>query len=68
VKPPWNPSPSVDALENALAARGRSHPAEDWRKVVGMFGDSEFMRQVDEECERMRQAQREAAERGESPG
>jgi len=46
-----------------------SHPAdlsrEDWRKVVGMFRDSEFMRQVDEECLRMREAEREAARRGE---
>ena len=30
-----------------------------------MFGDSEFMREVDEECLRMREAEREAARRGE---
>ena len=30
-----------------------------------MFRDSEFLRQVREECERIREAQREAARRGE---
>jgi hypothetical protein len=30
-----------------------------------MFRDSEFMREVDEECLRMREAEREAARRGE---
>jgi hypothetical protein len=38
---------------------------QDGRKVVGMFRDSEFMRKVDEECLRVREAQREAARRGE---
>ena len=32
-----------------------------------MFRDSEFMRAVDEECQRMREAEREAARREESP-
>ncbi len=40
---------------------------KDWRKVIGMFRDSEFMREVDEECERMREAERESARRGEAP-
>jgi hypothetical protein len=39
---------------------------KDWRKVIGMFGDSEFMRAVDEECERSREEEREAARRGET--
>jgi hypothetical protein len=30
-----------------------------------MFRDSEFMRKVDEECQRIREAEREAARRGE---
>ena len=34
--------------------------------VYGMFRDSEFMRKVDEECLRIREAEREAARRGES--
>ena len=41
----------VEALEAALAAEGPGRvPKKDWRKVVGMFHDSEFMRAVDEEC------------------
>jgi len=31
---------------------------KNWRKVVGMFRDSEFMQDVDEECLRMRAAAR----------
>ena len=54
----------VAALESALASPAPVHPARDWRKVVGMFHDSEFMREVDDECERMREAEREVA-RGE---
>jgi hypothetical protein len=57
----------VEALENAVATKGSNHSRKDWRKVVGMFGDSEFMREVDEECLRMREAERAAARRGE-PG
>lgn len=57
----------VEALEKALAAQGPPRSAKDWRKVVGMFRDSEFMREVDEECQRLREAEREAARRGESP-
>ena len=57
----------VEALENAFAARQPKRPAKDWRTVVGMFRDSEFMRAVDEECQRMRDAEREAARREESP-
>jgi hypothetical protein len=57
----------VEALEIALAAMGSKAPRKDWHKVIGMFGDSEFMRQVDEECLRMREAERDAARRGEVP-
>jgi hypothetical protein len=57
----------VEALEIALAVKGRNRPPKDWRKVVGMFQDSEFMRAVDEECQRMREAEREAARQAESP-
>jgi hypothetical protein len=56
----------VEALEIALAARGPGRPRRDWRKVVGMFQDSDFMRAVDEECLRSREAEREAA-RSEEP-
>jgi hypothetical protein len=51
----------VEALEAALAVRESKRAAKDWRRVIGMFGDSEFMREVDEECLRMREAEREAA-------
>ena len=57
----------VEALEIALATKGPSRSPKDWRKVVGMFRDSEFMRAVDEECQRMREAEREAARQGDSP-
>ena len=55
----------VEALEKAIATKGPVHSRKDWRNVVGMFRDSEFMREVDEECLRMREAEREAARRGE---
>lgn len=57
----------VEALETALAAKGPNHRPKDWRKVVGMFHDSDFMRAVDEECLRMREREREEARREESP-
>ncbi|MGA2702844.1 MAG: hypothetical protein ABSH35_17340 [Isosphaeraceae bacterium] len=55
----------VEALEKVIATKGPDLSRKDWRKVVGMFRDSEFMRKVDEECLRMREAEREAARRGE---
>jgi hypothetical protein len=57
----------IEALEQALAAQRQARPPKDWRRVIGMLRDSEFMREVDEECQRMRAAEREAAQRGESP-
>jgi hypothetical protein len=54
----------VEALEEAIATTPPGSSRKDWRKVVGMFGDSEFMREVDEECLRMREAEREAARLG----
>jgi hypothetical protein len=53
----------VEALEIALATNGPKR-SKDWRKVVGMFEESDFMRAVDEECLRMREAEREAARHG----
>ena len=57
----------IEALETALAVKIPSRSPKDWRKVVGMFHDSEFMRAVDEECLRMREMEREAARREEQP-
>jgi hypothetical protein len=55
----------VEALEKVMATKEPNPSRKDWRKVVGMFRDSEFMRRVDEECMRIREAEREAARRGE---
>ena len=55
----------VEALENAVRTTGANPVRKDWRKVVGMFRDSDFMREVDEECQRTREAEREAARLGE---
>ena len=54
----------VEALEAALGREAPKRP-KNWRNVIGMFRDSEFMGEVDEECQRMREAEREAARRGE---
>ena len=54
----------VEALEIAVATKGLDQPRKDWRKVVGMFHDSAFMQEVDEECLRMREAERAAARSG----
>jgi hypothetical protein len=56
----------VEALEIALAAKEPTRRAKDWRRVVGMFHESDFMREVDEECRRMREAEREEARREEA--
>ena len=56
----------VEALETANTAPTPAPPRKDWRKVVGLFRDSEFMREVDDECLRLREAERDAARRGAS--
>ena len=56
----------VEALEAALATKERKRSPKNWRNVVGMFHDSDFMREVDEECLRMREQEREAARREDS--
>lgn len=59
----------IDALEAVLVTTPpKDQPAKDWRRVVGMFADSEFMREVDEECRRSREEEREAARREPDPG
>ena len=53
-------------IEQELAAL-RSPPAphnKDWRRTVGMFTGSEFMKQVDAEGEAIREADRAAARAG----
>ena len=58
------PAISLPALEKRVAqleettarlvAATPEPPPGDWRKVVGMFGDDELMKQVDEEGRRWR--------------
>jgi hypothetical protein len=55
----------VEALEKLIATKEPDQSRKDWRKVIGMFRHSEFMREVDQECLRTREAEREAARRGE---
>ena len=51
----------VEVLEKVIATKEPDRSRKDSRKVVGMFRDSQFMRKVDEECMRVREAEREAA-------
>lgn len=53
----------VEALELALATKLTQPTPRKWRQVVGMFGDSDFMKTVDEEGRRIREAERKAARR-----
>jgi len=53
----------IEALEAALAAGTLGRSAREWRKAVGMFAGSEFMKRVDEEGRRIREEEREAARR-----
>jgi hypothetical protein len=50
----------VEELERRLGQR-EAVPTKDWRSAAGMFTDSAFSRQVDEEALRIRQADRDAA-------
>jgi hypothetical protein len=54
----------IEALERAVGLR--PDRPKDWRRVLGMFGDSEFSRQVDAEGQAIRQAEREEARRADA--
>ena len=56
----------VEALERALDPTSHSVRSKDWRRVVGMFGDSDFMPQVDAEGQAIRAAERAEAQHAES--
>lgn len=58
----------IEALEAAMGSPRKSRPSKDWRRVVGMFGESEFMREVDEECLRVRELERDVARREAASG
>ncbi|HZW29777.1 MAG TPA: hypothetical protein VFF52_03665 [Isosphaeraceae bacterium] len=50
-----------------MAVLGSQRSPKDWPKTIGMVGDSEFMREVDEECLRVRETEREAARHDDAP-
>ncbi len=52
----------VDALERALRMVPPPPGNDDWQRVVGMFAGSHFMKQVDEEGRRIREAERAQAQ------
>ena len=53
----------VDALERELKTQRATESEKDWRRVVGIAGDSELMRQIDDEGRRILEAEREEARR-----
>jgi hypothetical protein len=52
----------VEALERALDLSPPETGKNGWRRVVGMFAGSDFMRQVDEEGRKIREAERAEAQ------
>jgi hypothetical protein len=60
-----SPAKRVEALEKFIATNRLDQSRKDWRNFVGMFRDSELLREVDEERLPIREAEREAARRGE---
>jgi len=54
----------IDELEARLLAQEHPAPRKDWRRVVGMFDDSEVMPQIIAEGQRIREADRESAADG----
>jgi hypothetical protein len=57
----------VEAIERALRIQSPSHGKEGWRSVVGMFAGSDFMKQVDEEGRKIREAERAQAQQEPAP-
>jgi len=51
----------VDAIERSLQRANSSVESKDWNKVVGMFGSDAFMKRVDEEGRKLREAERNEA-------
>lgn len=54
----------LEAVEKQLAeqAAAKTGRKKDWRRVIGMFTGSEFMKQVDAEGQAVREADRNAAQ------
>lgn len=61
----------IEALEKKAAEQATAQPApsarkKDWRRVVGMFDGSEFMKQLDADVAAARESERKAAREGNS--
>ncbi len=58
----------IEVLERALRQLPSSEKPgpNDWLTTVGMFRDSDTMRAIDEEGRKIREAEREAARRGDT--
>ena len=56
----------VEALEEVVVTKGPAHTRKDWHECLWPVRRQRIHRQVDEECLRMREAEREVAQRGES--
>jgi hypothetical protein len=52
----------VEALERAVGIQSQPPGNDDWLRVVGMFAGSDFMKQVDEEGRKIREAERAQAQ------
>jgi hypothetical protein len=55
----------IEAIERALGIGPAPAVKRDWRNAIGMFAGSDFMKQVDEEGRKIREAERAAAQRDE---
>jgi hypothetical protein len=55
----------VEALERAIGLQPAAVPNHEWLSAIGMFSGNEFMKQVDEEGRRIREAERAVAQRDE---
>jgi len=54
----------LEAVEQFVASQRALMPpprTKDWRRTIGMFADSEFIRQLDAEVAAVREAERAAA-------
>ena len=52
----------VEALERAVGSSQQSGNDDRWLSAVGMFAGSDFMKQVDEEGRKIREAERALAQ------
>jgi hypothetical protein len=48
----------IEALERAVGLGADAPRPKNWRRVVGMFGNSRFMKRVDAEGQAIRKAER----------